>query len=103
MTAPVAPNTPEFVVMPRSELVSLVNCTIEAALERLQLAFPQPNASPAWLTLKEAAAMLRCHTSTVKRFIAQGRLKATQLASGGTSRVLVCRASVEALLQGCVR
>jgi excisionase family DNA binding protein len=67
---------------------------------------PAPASAPAplldYLTVGEAAKVLRCSTKTVRRHIALGRLQATR-AEGGSSRVLIARRSVERLLAAGTR
>ena len=53
---------------------------------------------PAHLTIAEAALELRCSQKTVRRMLATGRLHATKLAAGGSSRVLIARAEVARFL-----
>ena len=51
------------------------------------------------LTINEAAAALHCSTRNVRRLIATGRLRATKVANAGSSRLLITKRSVAALLE----
>ena len=53
---------------------------------------------PAHLTVSEVARELRQSERSVRRLVATGRLQAAKTMQGGSSRVLVSRASLDALL-----
>ncbi len=57
----------------------------------------EPAAAPALLTLQEAAAYLRRGTSTVRRYVDEGSLRAHR--AGGTARMTFRRDDLDALLQ----
>jgi excisionase family DNA binding protein len=70
---------------------------IERAVARALEAGREPK--PEHLTAREAAAALRCSDRHVRRLVATGQLSAmTKLGQGGSSRLLVPRSAVEALL-----
>ncbi len=52
-----------------------------------------------YLTVREVAAILRCHRSTVRRHIRAGRLPALKATTGG-STLLIPRQAVQDLLNG---
>lgn len=58
----------------------------------------RPRAESKHCSKAEAADLLHCSTRHVNRLIATGRLQATRVTPGGSSRVLISRASVDALL-----
>lgn len=101
MTATVVPGP--IVVMLPDELESLVMRAVERALAAAHVPESQSCAEPALVTLGECAKELRCSQSKVRRLLNSGRLKASRLASGGSSRVLITRASIETLLAECAR
>jgi excisionase family DNA binding protein len=51
-------------------------------------------------TAKEAAAFLRCNTRTLRRMIADGRIKSIRGRETGSSPVLVPRGEIERYLRG---
>jgi excisionase family DNA binding protein len=55
---------------------------------------------PARLSVREVAAELRCSERQVRRLIAAGQLNASRFTKGGSSRVMVARASLERLIGG---
>jgi len=60
------------------------------------IAAPEPLGRLAWLLVTEAAALARCSTRTVRRWVVEGRLRASR--PGG--RIwLVCREDLERLLE----
>ncbi len=66
---------------------------------RDQLVVQQPAPSlPRMLSLKEAAEVLRTSERNVRRLISTGRLRATKLGTGGSSRVLIARVELDRLL-----
>jgi excisionase family DNA binding protein len=50
------------------------------------------------LTVAEAAKQLRCCERQVRKLIAAGRLNATKLAHGGSSRVLISQEAIDQLV-----
>lgn len=54
-------------------------------------------------TITEAAERARCSASTLRRAIACGLLRATKLAHGGSSRVLIEAAELDRWLKGARR
>jgi excisionase family DNA binding protein len=85
-------------------LTALIRAAVRAELDllRAELAAEQPAASPPRgperLTIGEAARELRCSERQVRRLLATGRLRATKLAMGGSSRALIARAELDRLL-----
>ncbi len=59
----------------------------------------EANAKPL-LTIKEAADFSRVHPRTVRRWIAAGALSTVGARAGGSSRVLIRRKNLAALLAG---
>ena len=57
---------------------------------------------PPICTAKEAATVLRTTGRNLRRMIARGRLLGVHGAEGGSSRLLVPRASIESYLRGLV-
>lgn len=53
---------------------------------------------PSQLTIAEAAKVFRVSERTVRKWASLGRLDASRVALSGTSRVLITRSSVDALL-----
>lgn len=51
------------------------------------------------MTVKETADEIKQSTKTVRNLVKSGRLKAAKLKPGGSSRILILRASVEQLLK----
>ena len=80
-----------LVQMTVAELESLIERVVDRVLERR---LPPP--APDYLTLAEVRKKLSCSRSTVQRMVATGRLPRVQL--GDTSRVLIPRSAVEALM-----
>jgi excisionase family DNA binding protein len=81
----------------RSLIRDVVREELAQALARISQ--PQPESS-ARLTVEEAAKLLKCSTRSVRRYIEQGRLRASRATHGGGSRVLISRDSVEELTGG---
>jgi len=88
------------------ELGALLAATIEAAAERaaeraaarIEAALRPP--PPTFLTIREAAELLRCSPRSLHRKLALGELTAQRAKSGGSARVLIARADVDRLLRG---
>ena len=57
---------------------------------------------PAITTAAEAAAVLRTSPRNLRRMVALGRITGVHGAEGGSSRLLVPRASLESYLRGLV-
>jgi excisionase family DNA binding protein len=53
-------------------------------------------------TASEAAALLRTSPRNLRRWVADGRITGVHHIEGGSSRVLVPRASIESYLRGLV-
>jgi len=88
-----------LVVLAAADVEAMIARAVGEAVDRA-LATRKPGSadrSPR-LTVDQAAAELHCHPRTVRRYIATGRLRIVRLATGGSSRVLIDRASLEALL-----
>ena len=89
----------------KTALRAAVRAEIRAEIDALRaelatLTAKDPPTLPAHLTLAEAARELRCSSKTVRRLISTGRLASSRSTEGpGSSRVLVPRAGVEALLR----
>lgn len=85
------------VVISPDQLTVLVEAAVTRALAA-HAARAEPVGSVSdYLTVAEAATLLKCSAKTVRRRIACGRLTATR-AEAGSSRVLVERRSIERLL-----
>ena len=54
-------------------------------------------------TAKEAATVLRTSPRNLRRMVSLGRLEGVHAAEGGSSRLLVPRASIESYLRGLVQ
>ena len=86
-----------IVVLSPAELDALIRSTVreELAAHRLEPCTPGLEI----LSVSEAADLLRCSARSVRRMLSTGRLRASKLASGGSSRLLIARAEVERLLR----
>jgi excisionase family DNA binding protein len=96
-----AASQPERLVVHLSEreLAELIAVAVRRELAS-QRPVPAHAARNERLTIKEAAERLRCSERHVRRLIALQRLSATRLTAGGSSRVMVSRASLERLIGG---
>jgi excisionase family DNA binding protein len=97
MTTKAAPEPRLLVQLAEADLVQLVRIAVRAELTAQR---PEALSTRARdrLTVREAAAELRCCDRQVRRLIATGRLRVEKLASGGSSRVFIRRAEIERLL-----
>lgn len=73
---------------------------MRAEIRALSRPAPAPSKHPR-LTIAETAAELRCHPRTVRTYVATGRLTEVRLTASGSSRALITRESIEALLREC--
>lgn len=88
-----------IVVLTPHELAEIVRRAVAEALALIGTQATNTHAlTSKRLTIEEAANSLRCSPRQVRRLLATGRLRATRIASGGSSRVLVTKRSVDALL-----
>lgn len=78
-----------------TELGQLVRAAVRDELG----ARPPTPARPATCTVAEAARELGTSTSTIKRWIATGRLQASRAVLSGSSRVRISRESVDRLMR----
>jgi excisionase family DNA binding protein len=90
---------PTVVVLTPDQLTELVRGAVATGVAEA-LAAAAPASAPAGdrLTVKEASALLQCSPRSVHRLLAVGRLRATKLTAGGSSRLLIAKHSVDALL-----
>lgn len=89
-----------FAVITPEQLEALVRDAVASGVAEALAANAPPRRAQGSdrLTVTEAAEALRCSPRQVRRLVSSGRLRATKIASGGSSRVLVTRGSVDALL-----
>lgn len=55
------------------------------------------------LTIEQAAQFLRCHPSTVRMWIKNGRLSTSRVGAAKHAKILISRASIEALVKDVQR
>lgn len=87
MSAPLVVLTPE-------QLEQLVRSAVRAELAA------QRNPQPAQMSVLEAAHALGCTERHVRRLVRVGRIRATKLTNGGSSRVRIARADIERIRKG---
>ncbi len=81
----------EFTKFVETVLREMVQREVQAQIEKLR---------DPWVNVKEAAAIMRCSTRTVRRFLATGQLTvSTPGGAGGSARVLIERTSIDRLIQ----
>lgn len=87
------------VVLTPEQLTELVRSAVAAAVaEVLAVSGPATPPERDRLTTAEAAQACRCSERQIRRLLSSGRLRATRLTSGGSSRLLITKRSVDALL-----
>lgn len=88
-----------LVQLAEDDLVSMIEMAVARALKSKQA----DKESMDHLTVREAAGVLRCGEHNVRRLVRKGLLENAGLTRGGSSRVLIPRASLEALLAKSAR
>lgn len=86
-----------IIVTSSEQLAELIEAAVSRALVHQRAEAPAPLAR-ARLTVAETAEILRCSPRHVRRLIALGRLRASKLEKGGSSRVLIARSEVDRLI-----
>lgn len=90
---------PAVVVLTPEQLADLVSGAVaKGVAQAIGLAGPVREAVRDHVKIGEAASALGVSTRQVRRLISAGRLQASKLATGGSSRVLIARAEIERLL-----
>jgi excisionase family DNA binding protein len=92
-----ASKTSAIIVTSSEQLTELIEAAVSRALVNQRAVAPAPLAR-ARLTVIETAEILRCSPRQVRRLIALGRLRASKLEKGGSSRVLIARSEVDRLI-----
>jgi excisionase family DNA binding protein len=92
-----ASKIPPIIVTSSEQLAELIEAAVSHALLNQRSEAPAPLAR-ARLTVDETAEILRCSPRLVRRLIALGRLHASKLEKGGSSRVLIARSEVDRLI-----
>jgi excisionase family DNA binding protein len=99
------PSTPSqtasaLIIVPAPQLEALIEGAIRRALTAPS-ALPAPAGAtepPGPATVREAAQYLACSERQIRRLIRTGRLAASRITPGGSSRVLIDRASIQRVL-----
>lgn len=93
--------TRPVIMLLEAELEALIEHSVVRALQRHSATASVATTPDPLCLMAEVRARLHCGRGKVNRLIREGRLRAVKLETGGSSRVMISRESLERLLAEC--